>query len=292
MIVYPTTALGEVCRATCREYNGCGNGGGEFESYAMRPMGSETSSSVCKDGQGMFFNHLANPKSCEWLFNDKPGLTDRKDKNCGFESYLMTELGNACPQTCSPYTNDNNGCSEPDVRGELAMMSSTSSLPCHDGQGLYLNHLSNPKTCEWLFNEKEGMTDRKSKNCGSGNHLVTELGLACPQTCSLYHSGSGCQEVAMMNGGHILRSFTTPNYSYSLTSPEISTECMDAEGNFMERRNTLHTCTWLAGVGNEHQEVIAKHRQDKNCGSVLHPEVSELGEMCPWTCKEYNGCSL
>eukprot|EP00956_Cyclotella_meneghiniana_P038380 scaffold153413_cov23-Cyclotella_meneghiniana.AAC.1 len=47
-----------------------------------------------------------NPKDCAWLYNDKDGYTDRKDKNCGTSLYPRTDLGSACRATCGIY----NGC--------------------------------------------------------------------------------------------------------------------------------------------------------------------------------------
>ena len=81
----------------------------------------------------------------------------------------MTELGRACLQTCSLYNSNNSGCTEPEEIG------GSGSLPYQDGQGFF-DHLSSPKDCIRLFNNKTSRTDRKDKNCGFANYPVTELG--------------------------------------------------------------------------------------------------------------------
>merc|ERR1719221_2208829 len=119
------TKLGAACPATCAIYgNGC----------------NVETSVKCTDSSGDYLNHLANPKTCEWLHNDKGSdRTDRKDKNCGYGSNPMTKLGAACPATCAIY---GNGCNV------------ETSVKCTDSSGDYLNPLANPKTCEWLHNDK------------------------------------------------------------------------------------------------------------------------------------------
>jgi len=353
--VYPITKLGDACRQTCAMYgnNGCTDVGGmglssmsssggqiamRGDVLAMETSSSSSSSSstssmytrgrpLCRDEDGDFINHLDNPKNCEWLFNEKPGQTDRKDKNCGSDEYPeMTALGRACKNTCSMYTGecdkDGNAARAKRQGDFLRPTPVTSSSEndknertsqCKDRKGRFLNHRNSRKDCEWLFNDKPGVTDRKDMNCGSEEHPIpTELGMACPETCAPYidarEGGCGTKvlgELTLANGS-VMRSFTSSNYSFSLTSPSSSlgssgsdsgsntntrsTACINGEGTYLDHKHALKSCEWLMGVGHEKHQSMAEHRQQKNCGGQEH-EITELGMKCPWSCKEYNGCN-
>mmetsp|Transcript_32718 Transcript_32718/g.59059 ORF Transcript_32718/g.59059 Transcript_32718/m.59059 type:complete len:810 (+) Transcript_32718:121-2550(+) len=270
----------------------------------------------CNDEDGYYANHLSNPKDCVWLGN-KSGYSDRKDKNCGGRPvedednggtiiYPMTALGGMCRNVCGLY----NGCSteEGGVEGMAPMMGSTNGdylrpspvkrpaptkhQKCQDRQGFFLNHLLNSKTCEWLYNDKPGETDRKDKNCGFANYPATELGRACLKTCGLYHPNKDeCEEGAVVGkltvaNGHMMRSFSSPSYSFSLTSS--STACVNGEGTYMDHKRMPKSCSWLLGSGHG-DDYFAEHRQEKNCGSKSHI-ITELGRECPWSCMGYNDC--
>jgi hypothetical protein len=139
--------------------------------------------------------------------------------------------------------------------------------------------LSNKKNCVWLYNDKEGYSVRKDKNCGgrfvvddTGNNIVvydtTELGTNCPQTCRAYN---GCDAVAKMSG-------TIANNNDS----SANNECKDKDGLYKNHRNIDKTCTWL------YNEKPGKtDRKDKNCGTNDYP-ISDLGKACLHTCFEYN----
>ena len=213
-----------------------------------------------------YSNHLFNPKNCLWL-NNKEGYSDRKDKNCGGRHvvddfgnvvvYDTTELGENCRQTCRLY----NGCDEVlaaaqdqdqdqaaqgDVGGSSVNLSNmgmsvmSGTIPttssstndnknvCKDKDGTYKNHLNNEKTCMWLYNDKQGKTDRKDKNCGTDDNPVTDLGKACLHTCYEYDTASKVNidcivvdeevlDVSVDNtiAGQIMRMYSSPSYSFS-----------------------------------------------------------------------------
>jgi len=204
------------------------------------------------DATGEYLNHNDVLKTCAWL-NIKPGLTDRKDKNCGGREvvdainggliiYETTDLGDVCRQTCYLY----NGCDQveeeeavvveeevqlaPPVLVEeglsnMAVMSDTTasvSSECQDGSNPYgyKNHLDNFKTCEWLHNEKDGPTDRKDKNCGTKEYEMTQLGEACKYTCAAaeYITNSGC---LLVDGNvvHVSSSMNGVQIMRSFSSP-------------------------------------------------------------------------
>ena len=287
-MVYPTSELGGVCRATCRLYNGCDSsdaGTAPTSVYGTAPgmtartgqVGSKKHFSPCQDSQGDFLNHLKNMKTCDWLYNDKPGMTDRKNKECGTDGHPVTELGLACPSTCSVYNkgecigskvkeitpNDDDADKDEDedeeensklsavlkemdvIEEEVVKLTNarkkgttstsastkkesekrtynTSILPtCTDSKGEYLSHQSKLKDCNWLFNNKEGKTDRKDMNCGTSEYPLTELGEKCKKTCSVYNN-NGCfvDEVIKEDAGQVTRSYSSKFYSFSLSSPE------------------------------------------------------------------------
>ena len=359
-MVYETSELGRECPETCRLYNGCvdpgtSTGAGAFEGMTvMEGQVNPFFFSTCTDSQGHFSNHLSNLMTCEWLYNDMEGKTDRKDKNCGTAEHPVTELGRACKSTCSIY--DGGKCTGGEVMAAMASSggkqksertgsehedhlndmedlveleeteekeeieeteeseepedseemeeetveeSSTSSPPkkneekisntntltsCHDAEGKFLNHESNPKYCEWLFNDKEGRTDRKDMNCGTAEHPVTELGVACRKTCSVYDNGCATDvqlhELIMINSGQVVRSYSSPSYSFSLTS---SIKCTDGDGDYIDHKNRPKPCTWLEGGEDP------RLRQQMNCGpSTGH--ITELGIKCPWSCRVFNDC--
>ena len=205
------------------------------------------------DATGEYLNHNDVLKTCAWL-NIKPGLTDRKDKNCGGREvvdtvnggliiYETTDLGDVCRQTCYLY----NGCDqvaaevvqeevvEEEVQpappalveeglSNMAAMSDTTSISseCQDGSNPYgyKNHLDNFKTCEWLHNEKDGPTDRKDKNCGTKEYEMTQLGKACKYTCAAaeYITNSGC---LLIDGNvvHVSSSMNGVQIMRSFSSP-------------------------------------------------------------------------
>jgi len=286
------------------------------------------------DDRGIYINHLGNPKDCAWLYNDKDGYTDRKDKNCGSASYHMTELGAHCQATCALY----NGCTPGSAgSGSMVQMSngdgssngdanegagadantkinahvvdpSTSQQPrddqptlvtiCTDRLGTYLNHLSNPKTCEWLYNDKEGKTDRKDKNCGGPDaaYPITELGKNCPATCIDYN-GDGCSTIEVYpndthgsNGGDSSSTSTSTGDSKTVRTSggtlSSSTSCVNGSGFYLDHIGVLKQCQWLHGDN----PSSAKSRQNKNCGTEDYP-ITELGKECPWSCQDYNGCN-
>lgn len=251
--------------------------------------------SSCTDNQGYYLNHLFNPKDCAWLYNDKDGYTDRKDKNCGTALYPQTELGSACPGTCALY----NGCvtelptstasSESATYDGIAFMSGTADYLtptqtesptnsvqfCADKSGTFKNHLNSDKTCEWLYNEKPGQTDRKDKNCGHDQYPITELGQNCPQTC-IWYNKSGCSFIQ------------TRSVEPNLRAVDVSsTRCVNGSGKYENHHGDRKQCQWLHEEG---LPEIEKFRQDRNCGTDQHP-ITDLGMKCPWSCREYNGCS-
>ncbi|KAL7478327.1 hypothetical protein ACHAW6_004096 [Cyclotella cf. meneghiniana] len=251
--------------------------------------------SSCTDNQGYYLNHLFNPKDCAWLYNDKDGYTDRKDKNCGTALYPQTELGSACPGTCALY----NGCvtelptstasSESATYDGIAFMSGTADYLtptqtesptnsvqfCADKSGTFKNHLNSDKTCEWLYNEKPGQTDRKDKNCGHDQYPITELGQNCPQTC-IWYNKSGCSFIQ------------TRSVEPNLRAVDVSsTRCVNGGGKYENHHGDRKQCQWLHEEG---LPEIEKFRQDRNCGTDQHP-ITDLGMKCPWSCREYNGCS-
>ena len=57
---------------------------------------------------------------------------------------------------------------------------------CTDDHGYYLNHLENPKDCVWLYNDNEGESDRKNKNCGNHEFHMTALGAHCQVRICFY----------------------------------------------------------------------------------------------------------
>jgi hypothetical protein len=254
--------------------------------------------STCTDDQGYFLNHLMNPKDCAWLWNEKDGYTDRKDKNCGTALYPRTDLGSACRATCGIY----NGCAtelpaavnqtpeSPSYESITFMSDVASYLMPSQTQGdansdqkctdvndrTFKNHLGSDKTCEWLHNDKPGQTERKDKNCGYGSYPITELGQNCPQTC-IWYNKSGCSAVPM-------RRSIEPNLRAADTS---STRCVNGSGKYENHHGDHKQCQWLHEPDRPN---IEKFRQDKNCGTDEFP-ITDLGSKCPWSCKEYNGCS-
>lgn len=285
-MVFPTSELGGVCRATCLLYNGCDSsdaGTSPTSTNGTTPgMTTMTSQVVskkhfipCQDSRGEFLNHLKNMKTCDWLYNDKPGMTDRKNKECGMDGHPVTDLGLACPSTCSVYNkgecigsevpeippNDDTEEEDEDkeensklaallkemevieeevvkltdARKKVTALSSastkkedekriynTSTLPtCNDAKGEYLSHQSKLKDCNWLFNNKEGKTDRKDMNCGTPKYQLTELGEKCRKTCSVYdNNGCSVNDVIKKYAGQVTRSYSSKLYSFSLSSPE------------------------------------------------------------------------
>lgn len=167
----------------------------EKPSYLVTVIEQVQAAPACTDTTGFFVNHLDKLASCDWL-GEEPGFTDRKNKNCGTEwpdgsIYPVTDLGAKCPYTCGLY----NGCESQRAQEfeYLQPSANTGEMLCQDQMGLFQNHLDNLKDCAWLYNDKDGHTDRKSKNCGWANYPRTELGWNCPQTC-IYYNQNGCWE--------------------------------------------------------------------------------------------------
>ena len=167
---------------------------------------------------------------------------------------------------------------------------------CTDNQGYYLNHLLNPKDCEWLDNDKEGYTDRKDKNCGTALYPQTDLGAACPGACALYNGcatefppadtvspESSNYDLSFMSG--TTEDYLTPTQTQSGSSSiEL---CSDSSGTFKNHLGSDKDCVWL-----DNDKPGQTERKDKKCGYGAYP-ITELGQNCPQTCIWYNkvGCS-
>ena len=213
MAIYPGTELGDNCRLACGLYNGCTTEAvtsqeiREVNTLLGRKRTADVGNQdVCKDRRGSFLNHLLNMKTCEWLYNGKPGRSDRKDKNCGGDgtTHPATKLGLACAETCAPYrpcsgelaggrSSAVNG--HHTIRGYSSPMYSyslatpLSSTACIDGEGKYVDHKRMEKSCSWLSGDDDNRyaAHRQEKNCGSASHRITELGRECPWSCRNYN---------------------------------------------------------------------------------------------------------
>ena len=116
-----------------------------------------------------------------------------------------------------------------------------------------------------------------------------------PDFC-LYNDNDECNEEGTVGkmtilNGHFMRSFSSPNYSFSMTASITSgsgTECIDGADEYNDHKDKLQPCSWLGGNGHVDGN-IAWHRQEKNCGSSTHG-ITELGQQCPWSCRAYNDC--
>mmetsp|Transcript_9917 Transcript_9917/g.14782 ORF Transcript_9917/g.14782 Transcript_9917/m.14782 type:complete len:742 (-) Transcript_9917:83-2308(-) len=243
---------------------------------------SSPASSVCTDAVGEFKNHLDNLKTCDWL-NKEPGFSDRKNKNCGTQwpdgsVFPVTELGANCQTACSLY----NSCGLMNARTQEfeyeRPLPAISEMICEDQDGLFKNHIDNLKDCAWLDNDKAGHTDRKSKNCGWGPNLITELGWNCPQTC-IFYNGSGCWDPADKTSiaGMSIRA----SAAESTTTEDDDTACMNGSGTYENHKGEEEACDWL------HTEF----RLERNCGYERH-DITPLGKKCPWSCRDYNICSM
>ena len=241
----------------------------------------------CLDVAGEFKNHLDNLKTCTWL-NKEPGFSDRKNKNCGTQwpdgtIFPVTDLGHHCQSTCSLYNN----CGLMNARtNEFEYerpMAASSEMMCENQVGLFRNHLDVEKDCEWLYNGKPGQTDRKSKNCGWGPNVMTELGFNCPQTCVDYNGGSGCWDLSQGDsvGGISTRTSVLIESTIVEEEEHSSTECIDGSGRYMNHKGEKESCEWL------HTDF----RLERNCGFERH-DITTLGKRCPWSCREYNSCSF
>ena len=275
----------------------------------------------CSDVPGEYTNHLLNPKTCEWLHNGRDEKTLRKDKNCGGTvtddqgtiKYDTTELGMRCKATCGEY----NGCGAGLATYIVPMTTedgTSATRACADSPGHFLNHLSNPKTCQWLHNGLGHVrTDRKDKNCGAtvtaeggvATYETTELGVACPASCAVY--ANGCDPASSVLGGEgggiaglpgldvgedglVKRSYVSDEYTFTLnrgrqddSAAAVEDACTDGTGSYLDHKHTRKSCGWLT------ENQYAYHRQDKNCGSADH-SVTELGRECMWSCRAFNGC--
>lgn len=247
-------------------------------SSSVAPSVAATAS--CTDKMGEFQNHLGNLKTCDWL-NKEAGFSDRKNKNCGTQwpdgsIFPVTELGVNCQSSCSLY----NACGLMNARTQEfdyeRPSAATSEMLCEDQDGLFKNHLDNEKDCAWLENGKTGHTDRKSKNCGWGPHLITELGWNCPQTC-IYYNGIGCWDPADKTS---VAGMSTRTSAGNSTASEEH-QCIDGSGTYENHIGEDKACDWL------HTEF----RLERNCGYDRH-DITPLGKECPWTCREYNECSF
>ncbi len=275
-IIYVTTELGLACRRTCALYNGCTEDRNTDNNVEKRLGDADVGDEV-----DLASDH---EKEIENGSNADTGVDSRNEKKI--------------------------------AKNEMNQSSSTSSSSsCKDPAGKFLNHNSHLKDCVWLHNNKEGKTDRKDMNCGSTDFpVVTELGSACRLTCRVYNNADGCEErtdddvvqekkagqddvvekdedkvaeeedhshaktITKEEGKVIMRSYSSPLISYSLTSSNRS--CTDGTDLYQDHKLTAKPCKWLDG---------SKHRQAMNCGSETHG-ISELGVECPWSCREYNDC--
>jgi hypothetical protein len=233
--------------------------------------------SPCTDAMGDFTNHLGNLKTCEWL-NKEPGFSDRKNKNCGTQwpdgtTFPVTDLGANCQSACALYNNCGLMHSRTQEFEYERPLPATSEMLCEDQEGLFKNHIDSLKDCAWLDNDKAGHTDRKSKNCGWGPHLITELGWNCPQTC-IWYNKSGCWD---------------PNDKTSVAGMSLraseerqsSTACMNGSETYENHLGNEEYCDWLD----------TEFRLERNCGYERH-DITPLGEKCPWSCRDYNACSM
>jgi len=231
----------------------------------------------CTDAAGEFTNHLGNLKTCDWL-NYQPGFSDRKNKNCGTQwpdgsTFPVTDLGANCQSACALYNNCGLMNSRTQQFEYERPMAATSAMLCEDQEGLFKNHLDSLKDCTWLDNGKDGHTDRKSKNCGWGPYLITELGWNCPQTC-IWYNKIGCWD---------------PNDKTSVAGMSLrvseerhsSTACMNGSDKYENHVGEEEYCDWL------HTDF----RLERNCGFERH-DITPLGEKCPWSCRDYNACSM
>ena len=260
----------------------------------------------CVDVLGEYTNHLLNPKTCQWLHNGMDEKTLRKDKNCGGTvtddqgtvKYEVTELGFRCKATCGEY----NGCG-------AGLASYQATTTCADSPGYFLNHLSNPKTCQWLHNGLGHVrTDRKDKNCGATvttddgvkvTYETTELGVACPASCAVYANGCDPSSSVLSivgEDGTVQGSYVSDEYTFTFKGGqqqqhgdgggEVSaaeSQCADGTGSYLDHKRMYKSCGWLT------ESPYAYHRQDKNCGSANH-DVTELGRKCMWSCRAFNDC--
>eukprot|EP00986_Skeletonema_menzelii_P010045 scaffold4737_cov152-Skeletonema_menzelii.AAC.2 len=251
-------------------------------SSSMAP--SVAATSTCTDRVGEFMNHLDNLKTCDWL-NKEPGFSDRKNKNCGTQwpdgsIFPVTELGANCQSTCSLY----NSCGLMNARTQEfeyeSPLPATSEMLCDDQDGLFKNHLDNPKDCAWLENGREGHTDRKSKNCGWGPYLITELGWNCPQTC-IWYNKSGCWDPADATSVAGMSVRASAGEMTASGENQSSTACIDGSGTYENHNGEEEACDWL------HTEF----RLERNCGYERH-DITPLGMRCPWSCRDYNACSM
>ncbi len=275
-IIYVTTELGLACRKTCALYNGCADD--ETDNVETR---------------------LGDVDVGDDDDDDEEEEEEEKDLASDYEKEIK---------------NNSDVDTGVDSRNEKKIAKSDmNQSSCKDTAGKFLNHNSHLKDCVWLHNNKEGKTDRKDMNCGSTDFpVVTELGSACGSTCRMYNNAAdGCEEgtdddvlreksaeqdeavvpeeddhdshaetITKEEGKVIMRSYSSPLISYSLTSSNLS--CIDGTGVYMDHKLTPRPCKWLDG---------SKHRQAMNCGSETHG-ISELGVECPWSCREYNDCLL
>lgn len=238
---------------------------------------------ACMDVAGYFKNHLGNEKTCDWLGKEE-GFSDRKNKNCGTQwpdgsIYPVTDLGANCQKTCALY-NECSGLISSRTE-EFNYVAPTNEMMCQDQPGEFKNHIDTPKTCEWLDNNKPGHTDRKSKNCGWGNYLITELGWNCPQTC-IWYNKIGCWDTQDQNSvaGMSVRASSGAEHSSTSTGSHSSITCMNGSGTYENHNGDEESCDWL------HTDF----RLERNCGFDRH-DRTPLGENCPWSCREFNECS-
>lgn len=268
------------CRKTCELYNGCADlededtANGIEERLAGVDVGDEvldleidnndtdSSSSSCQDSPGKFLNHNSHLKDCVWLHNNKDGISDRKDMNCGGRSvedastggviiYVTTELGLACRQTCALY----NGCADAED-----MNTAENGIEERLGDVDNENEEDNDEVEEEELDEDE-VDENAEDDDDDDDDEEEEL-----------HSIA--KSIAKDNV--IMRSYSSPLISYSLT-----TTCVDGTGEYMDHKLSPKPCKWL--------EEASEHQQSINCGSEKYG-ITELGMECPWSCREYNDC--
>lgn len=220
----------------------------------------------------------------------------------------ITSAPSNAPTTSSP---SNSPSTSPTVDVEAAKRAWCAEP---DATGEHLNHNDVLKTCAWL-NIKEGLTDRKDKNCG-GREVVdtvngglityetTDLGDICRQTCYLYN---GCDQVAAevveeeavveeeveLAPPVLVEEGLSNMAAMSDTTTSISSECQDGSNpyGYKNHLDNFKTCEWL-----HNDKDGPTDRKDKNCGTKEY-EMTQLGEACKYTCAEAeyitnSGCLL
>jgi hypothetical protein len=247
-MVYETSELGKECKATCSWYNGCdadpGDDKATNDSSGMTPMSGHIITpklfDACQDSQGHFLNHLSNPMTCEWLYNDKPGRTDRKDKNCGTSDHPVTELGRACKSTCSIYnggecaggeatdsektddegdmedTEETEDNEETDDNEEKEVKEDTEEEDDIEG-----NDDTEEDEDEEENEENKENKDEEEKEVKEENDETKEVDMVMVEEQGKKNGGGEkvSSELIVMKSGQVMRSYSSPSYSFSEKIP-------------------------------------------------------------------------